>query len=179
MVYRVALVCLGNICRSPVADVVLNARLAQAGLADRVEVTSCGTGTWHVGERMDPRAADVLKGSGYDPSRHRAQHFGPDWHDHDLILVMDRSNLADVLADLPADRHDRVQMFRNDDPLVGGAGPDEVPDLPDPFYGGADGFDDVLAIVERTADALVRRLGLANGPLAEKDGPHGPDADPR
>jgi len=177
--YRIALVCLGNICRSPMADVVLNARLDEARLSDRVEVTSCGTGTWHVGEAMDARAAGVLTHAGYDPSRHRAEHFGPDWHDHDLILVMDRNNLADVRADLPADRHDRVRMFRSYDPQADGVDPDEVPDLPDPFYGGADGFDDVLAIVERTADALVRRLGLANGPLAEKDGPHGPDADPR
>lgn len=167
--YRVALVCLGNICRSPIADVVVNARLREAGLDDRVEVTSCGTGTWHVGEPMDRRAAVVLSDAGYDASRHRAQHFGTDWHDHDLILVMDRSNLEDVLAELPEDRHDRVRMFRSFDPEVE-AGPDsgsplDVPDLPDPFYGGPEGFDDVLAIVERTGRALVgelaRDIGLA------------------
>ncbi|MGY2876754.1 protein-tyrosine phosphatase [Marmoricola sp. URHA0025 HA25] len=157
--YRVALVCLGNICRSPIADVVVNAELAAAGLTDRVEVTSCGTGTWHVGEPMDTRAASVLSGAGYDPSRHRARHFGADWHDHDLILVMDRANLADVRADLPPDRHDRVRMFRSYDPEVA-ASADEVPDVPDPFYGGAEGFDDVLAIVERTARRLVEELAL-------------------
>ena len=186
--YRIALVCLGNICRSPVADVVLNARIVEAGLADRVEVTSCGTGTWHVGEPMDTRAADVLTRSGYDASRHRARHFGPDWHDHDLVLVMDRSNLADVLAELPRSRHDRVRMFRSFDPEVGPEigpeidteiDPGDVPDLPDPFYGGPEGFDEVLTIVERTARELVRRLRLANGPFAEKDGAHGPDADAR
>jgi protein-tyrosine phosphatase len=163
--YRVALVCLGNICRSPMADVVVNARLRDAGLDDRVEVTSCGTGTWHVGEPMDRRAAAALSGAGYDASRHRAQHFGADWHDHDLILVMDRSNLEDVLAELPADRHDRVRMFRSFDPDVDATDPDDVPDLPDPFYGGPEGFDDVLAIVERTGRALVgaleRDIGLA------------------
>jgi len=158
--YRVALVCLGNICRSPIADVVVNTELRAAGLDDRVEVTSCGTGTWHVGEAMDSRAASVLTASGYDASRHRAQHFGPDWHDHDLILVMDRANLADVLDELPSDRHDRVRMFRSYDPAVDAASPDDVPDLPDPFYGGPEGFDDVLAIVERTARELVRELGL-------------------
>lgn len=157
--YRVALVCLGNICRSPIADIVVNALLVEEGLAGRIEVTSCGTGTWHVGEAMDPRAAAVLAGSGYDGTRHRARHFGPDWHDHDLVLVMDRSNLADVLAELPADRHDRVRLFRSYDP---DAGPDPaaVPDVPDPFYGGPEGFDEVLAIVERTARGLVRELGL-------------------
>jgi len=159
-VFRVALVCLGNICRSPIADVVVNAELRAAGLSDRVEVTSCGTGTWHVGERMDSRAADVLSAAGYDPSRHRARHFGADWHDHDLILVMDRANLADVLAELPADRHDRVRMFRSYDPDVTAGDPAEVPDVPDPFYGGPEGFDDVLAIVERTARRLVQELAL-------------------
>jgi len=159
-VYRIALVCLGNICRSPIADVVVNAALLEAGLAERVEATSCGTGTWHVGEPMDARAAAVLEASGYDASRHSARHFDADWHDHDLILVMDKANLADVLAQLPAERHDRVQLFRSYDPEVRPG--DDVPDLPDPFYGGPEGFDDVLAVVERTAHELVRRLPLAN-----------------
>jgi protein-tyrosine phosphatase len=158
--YRIALVCLGNICRSPVAEVVLNAKLDEAGLADSVEATSCGTGTWHIGEPMDSRAAGVLTHSGYDASRHRASHFGADWHDHDLILVMDKANLADVLADLPADRHDRVRLFRSYDPEVEASDPADVPDVPDPYYGGPEGFDEVLAIVERTSEELVRELGL-------------------
>jgi protein-tyrosine phosphatase len=158
--YRIALVCLGNICRSPIADVVLNTEVEKAGLVDQVEVTSCGTGTWHVGEPMDDRAAAVLSTSGYDPTRHRARHFGADWHDHDLILVMDRSNLADVLAELPADRHDRVRMFRSYDPDVDRSDPDRIPDVPDPFYGGPEGFDEVLAIVERTAHRVIEELGL-------------------
>ena len=158
--YRVALVCLGNICRSPMADVVLNARLEDAGLSEVVEATSCGTGTWHIGEPMDSRAAAVLTAAGYDASRHRARHFGDEWHDHDLILAMDHANLADVLAELPAERRDRVRLFRSYDPEVGPTGPDGVPDVPDPYYGGPDGFDDVLAIVERTAGELVKELGL-------------------
>ena len=156
--YRIALVCLGNICRSPMADVVLNARLGEAGLSGTIEATSCGTGTWHIGEPMDPRAAAVLTEAGYDAGRHRARHFGADWHDHDLILTMDQSNRAEVLAQLPADRHDRVRMFRSYDPGVGAADPDDVPDVPDPFYGGPAGFDEVLAIVERTARNLVGEL---------------------
>jgi protein-tyrosine phosphatase len=161
--YRVALVCLGNICRSPIAEVVLTAELDEAGLADVVEATSCGTGTWHIGEAMDARAASVLTAAGYDASRHRARHFGADWHDHDLILVMDHDNLADVLADLPPERHDRVRLFRSFDPGVspdptGATDPAEVPAVPDPFYGGPEGFDDVLAIVRRTARALVAEL---------------------
>lgn len=147
---KVALVCLGNICRSPTADVVLTARLEEAGLADRVVVESCGTGGWHAGEPMDPRTARVLTDAGYDASRHRARQFGPAWFDHDLILVMDRSNYDDVLAVLPSDRHDRVHLFRTWDPEVDGA-----PDVPDPWYGGPQGFLEVLAIVERTCAALA------------------------
>lgn len=159
--YRVAVVCLGNICRSPIADVVVNALLEEAGLRDDVEVTSAGTGSWHVGEPMDSRAASVLTHAGYDASTHRARHFDADWHDHDLILVMDHDNLADVLAELPPDRHHRVRLFRSFDPEVEpAADPADVPGVPDPYYGGADGFEEVLAIVERTAHRLVAELGL-------------------
>ena len=73
--YRIALVCLGNICRSPMAHVVLEQRLAEAGLDDRVEVASSGTGGWHVGDPMDERAAATLAAAGYDPSRHRARQY--------------------------------------------------------------------------------------------------------
>jgi protein-tyrosine phosphatase len=155
---KVALVCLGNICRSPTADVVLNARLADAGLSSRIVAESCGTGGWHVGEEMDPRTAQVLSAAGFDTSHHRARQFGPDWFDHDLILVMDASNRADVLALLPSDRHDRVHLFRAWDPEVDRRG--TIPDLPDPWYGGPKGFEEVLAIVERTCDALVDDLAV-------------------
>jgi len=160
--YRVALVCLGNICRSPTADVVLNALLDEAGLSDQVLAESCGTAGWHAGERMDPRTAAVLTDAGYDASRHRAREFDPAWFDHDLILVMDGSNLDDVLAVLPADRHDRVRLFRSYDPEVPPGAP--VPDVPDPWYGGPQGFLDVLAMVERTSRTLVDHLAQEVGP---------------
>jgi len=151
--YRIALVCLGNICRSPTADVVLNALLDDSGLD--VVVESCGTADYHLGERMDPRTARVLADAGYDPDRHRARQFGPAWFDHDLILVMDDSNRDDVLDVLPADRHARVRLFREFDPEVSGP---PAPGVPDPWYGGPDGFREVLAIVERTSRVLADRL---------------------
>lgn len=153
MAYRIALVCLGNICRSPTADVVLNAMLADAGLDGEYVAESCGTGDWHLGEPMDRRSALALEAAGYDPSRHRARQFDSSWHDHDLILVMDDANLRDVLATLPADRHDRVRMFRSYDPE---GGPDA--EVPDPWYGGAQGFLDVVALTERTCRAIVEDL---------------------
>ncbi|RNL77756.1 low molecular weight protein-tyrosine-phosphatase [Nocardioides marmorisolisilvae] len=162
---RVALVCLGNICRSPTADVVLNAKLADAGLDD-VVAESCGTGTWHLGEEMDARSAAVLTAAGYDPSRHRARHFDASWFDHDLILTMDRHNHSEVLAQLPTDRQDRVLMFRTFDPEVGAGA--AVPDVPDPWYGGPQGFDTVLEIVERTCDGIVAHLTGPDGPDARR-----------
>ncbi|GAA1159044.1 low molecular weight protein-tyrosine-phosphatase [Nocardioides aquiterrae] len=145
--YRVALVCLGNICRSPMAHVVLEERLADAGLADRVEVTSSGTGDWHVGNPMDRRAAATLAAAGYDPTRHRARQWGGN-DDADLVLAMDLANLADI-----GGRSDRVMLFRDFDPLEPGS------EVPDPYYGGDSGFEEVLAMVERTASALVAALG--------------------
>lgn len=150
--YRVATVCLGNICRSPVAQVVLEAKVAEAGLADRVEVVSSGTANWHTGKPMDPRSAETLTDAGYDASRHRAQQFRPDWHDTcDLVLVMDRSNHTDV------GESDRVHLFRDFDPVDPGG------EVPDPYYGGEEGFTEVLAMVERTADHLVTLLARTVG----------------
>ena len=146
--YAVALVCLGNICRSPMAHVVLEDRLETAGLGDRVVVHSSGTGDWHVGRPMDRRAAATLTAAGYDPSRHRARQYDPSWaQELDLVLAMDAANLADL-----GGRSERVWLFRDLDPGEPGA------EVPDPYYGGSDGFDEVLAIVERTSEHLVAEL---------------------
>ena len=155
--YRIAVVCLGNICRSPMADVVLSDRVGAAGLADRVEVVSAGTGGWHVGGPMDERAAALLERHGYDPSRHRARQFAADWFDTcDLVLAMDASNHATLTGLALAGTGDRLRRFRDYDPA--GADDGGGRDVPDPYYGGADGFERVLRMVERTADALVDAL---------------------
>jgi protein-tyrosine phosphatase len=146
--YAVALVCLGNICRSPTAQVVLEERLARVGLDDRVVVHSSGTGDWHVGGPMDRRAAATLAAAGYDPSRHRARQYDQNWlEDHDLVLAMDRDNLADL-----GGRSPRVGLFRDFDPVDPGA------EMPDPYYGGHDTFAEVLEVVERTSESLVAEL---------------------
>lgn len=161
---RIEVTCLGNICRSPMAHVVLEQRLADAGLEDDVVVTSSGTGGWHRGEPMDRRAAHALRDAGYDPSRHRARTFSTDtFAEADLMLAMDASNHADMVEQAPtvADAA-RVRMFRSFDPQAS-EGDDEVPD---PWYGGADGFQDVLATVERTADAIVASVPTLRDELA-------------
>jgi protein-tyrosine phosphatase len=150
--YIIAMVCLGNICRSPMAQVVLTEKLRRAGLGDDVEVRSCGTGDWHVGEQMDRRAAATLRAHGYDPSLHRAAHFDASWLDaSDAILAMDLANQRDIhrvaVSESPLDR---VVMFRSFDPEAG----DDV-EVPDPWYSGPEGFEDVLAMVERATDVLV------------------------
>jgi protein-tyrosine phosphatase len=146
--YRIGVVCLGNICRSPTAEVVLESLLEKAGLIGVVEVASCGTGTWHLGEAMDERAATTLSAAGYDPSAHRARKFDDGWlDDFDLVLAMDQQNLADI-----GGRTARVAMFRDFDPVDTGA------DVPDPYYGGLGGYEEVLRMVERTGTAIVAAL---------------------
>ena len=146
--YRIAMVCLGNICCSPMAHVVVEARLAEAGLDDVVEVTSSGTGGWHDGEPMDDRAATTLTAAGYDATRHRARTFEASWHDeHDLVLVMDRSNLRAV-----GGAGERTMLFRAFDAEEPGG------EVPDPYYGDLTGYEEVLRMVERTSTGLVAAL---------------------
>jgi protein-tyrosine phosphatase len=154
--YGIAFVCLGNICRSPMASVVLGHLVDRAGLAGKVEVSSCGTGGWHVGQTMDPRAAAQLLAEGYDPSHHRARQFDASWLRNDLVLAMDATNLADITGG--GDHHDHVRLFRSFDPLVPTDAPPEDLDVPDPYYGGDDGFVEVIGIVERTCRSILREL---------------------
>jgi protein-tyrosine phosphatase len=147
--YRIGFVCLGNICRSPMADVVMSKLVDDAGLAGLVEVTSSGTGDWHLGHPMDERAAATLAADGYDPSAHRAQQYDAAWHDRDLLLAMDAKNLADV-----GGPNERVRLFRSFDPVADG----RALDVPDPYYGGDEGFAEVLEIVERTCMAILQEL---------------------
>ena len=154
--YRIGFVCLGNICRSPMADVVLSHLVDDAGLAARVSVASCGTGDWHLGQPMDTRAATELLSEGYDASAHRAKKFEPDWLEQDLVLAMDAKNLADITEGRGVS--DRVRMFRSFDQLVGDSEDPADLDVPDPFYGGEEGFVDVIRIVERTCRRILTGL---------------------
>jgi protein-tyrosine phosphatase len=154
------------------ADVVLAQRIDDAGLGGSVTVASCGTGDWHVGQPMDERAAAVLRANDYDPSLHRAQQFSATWlASHDLVLAMDGSNLADVrrVAGSSGDPAgpERVRLFGDFDPVAPGG------EVPDPYYGGEQGFEEVLAMVERTCAVLVSALQQLPG-LRPLDGRAGP-----
>jgi len=154
--YRICVVCLGNICRSPMAERVLAAQLDLAGLAGRVVVDSAGTGDWHLGEPMDVRARAELSRRGHDPGGHEARQIQPDWlDDYDLLLAMDRSNLAGVTA-LAAGQPGltgRIMLLRTFDPAAG-----DGAEVPDPYYGGADDYAEVFDLVDAAVKGLVGRL---------------------
>ncbi|QBI55746.1 low molecular weight protein-tyrosine-phosphatase [Streptomonospora litoralis] len=160
--YRVSLVCLGNICRSPMAEKVLTAELGRAGLTGAVAVDSSGTGGWHVGSGMDSRAAAALRVHGY-PTDHTARRFDPArFADRDLILAMDLDNLDELvqLAPDPQAVDERLRLFRTFAPGGGGSA---NPEVPDPYYGGDDGFSTVLSMVESAAKGLTAELSARFG----------------
>ncbi len=145
----VLFVCLGNICRSPTAEGVLRARLAQAGLEGRVHVDSAGTGSWHVGHPPDPRAIEAAEARGIDLAALRARQVTrEDLERFDYVLAMDGANLRDLERLAPG----RAQRF-----LAFAEGVD-VEDVPDPYYGDGDGFARVLDLVEAAADGLVGEI---------------------
>ena len=146
---RVLFVCLGNICRSPTAEAVLRQRLQLAGLAERIQVDSAGTGDWHTGRAPDPRTQEAAKRRGYDLSPLRARQVSPaDFSRFDLLLAMDKANLRDLQQLHPGQGRVELDLYlrRYQLPL------DEVPD---PYYGGAQGFELVLDLLEQASDALL------------------------
>jgi protein-tyrosine phosphatase len=153
---RILFVCLGNICRSPTAEGVMRHVLREEGLEDRIEVDSAGTGGWHVGAPPDERATDaarkrsiVLEGA--------ARKFAPvDFDEFDLILAMDEENRRDLLSLAPDDdTRAKVRLLREFDPASDG---DADLDVPDPYYGGDEGFEHVLDLVEAATRGLVDDL---------------------
>ncbi len=158
--YRVIMVCLGNICRSPAAEVVLRRKLELAHL-DHVVVDSAGTGGWHVGDAADPRSQAAWELRGYTGD-HRARQFRREWFDErDLVLVMDAQNHATLqaLARTEAQRS-RIRYLREFDPAQSSAGTSDPGQLevPDPYYGGAQGFEHMLDLIERACDGLIEAL---------------------
>lgn len=150
---RILFVCLGNICRSPMAQGIFEHTAAEAGLSGRFVVDSAGTGAWHTGDPPDPRAVAAAARRGIDIAAQRARQVSrPDFEAFDHILAMDASNHANLQEMAPPKAAHKVRLFL-DSP--GGNTPREVPD---PYYGGAGGFDDVLDLIEEGSRALLARL---------------------
>ena len=157
-VTSVLFVCLGNICRSPTAHGVFEHLVSQRGLAESIRVDSCGTGGWHVGEPPDARATAEAGKRGYDLSSLRARQVQPeDFRRFDYILAMDHTNLADLQGMCPADYDGHLGLF------LGFAGRADTDEVPDPYYGGREGFGHVLDLVEMASEGLLRDIGNAAG----------------
>ncbi|MET8827593.1 low molecular weight protein-tyrosine-phosphatase [Streptomyces sp. NPDC004610] len=151
MTYRVCFVCTGNICRSPMAESVFRARVADAGLEDRVVVDSAGTGGWHEGDPADPRTVAVLEAHGYDAG-HSARQFQASWFAGlDLVVALDSGHLKVLRRLAPSERDAaKVRLLRAYDPAA-----DDDLDVPDPYYGGMEGFEECLEMVEAASEGLL------------------------
>lgn len=156
--FRVSFVCTGNICRSPMAEVVLRAHAERAGLSDRLAIESAATGDWHVGEPADQRTIDALDRAGYDGRHHRARQFeASDFPRLDLVVAFDRGQARILRNWAPATiEEEKVRMLLEFGPDAG-----ELSDVPDPYYSDAAMFDRVLEMIERSTSALFRQLAPA------------------
>lgn len=164
-VSRILMVCLGNICRSPTAEAVLRHRLQRTGLAADVLVDSAGTHAYHVGKAPDERAIAHAARRGYDLAGLRARRVAPqDFEQFDLVLAMDHDNLRALREAGPALAPGKLRRLMEFAPA---GSPAEVPD---PYYGGAAGFERVLDLVELGCDGLVEYL------LVQQGGPGKPEA---
>jgi len=153
---RLLFVCLGNICRSPTAEGVMEQLLADAGLQESIELDSAGTGAWHVGSPPDPRASSAARARGVDLRGLARQVHPEDLLDFDLVLAMDRSNLR-ALRELAGDERARakLRLLREFDPSSAAAG--EL-DVPDPYYGAPGGFDEVFDLISAACAGLLAQI---------------------
>ena len=149
---RILFVCLGNICRSPTAEAVMRGLVADAGLEGEIEVESAGTAGYHAGDLPDRRSIAAAAERGVALDSRARQVSDADFNGFDLLVAMDRSNREDLLALAPDDEGRRkVRTLRE-------FGDGRDLDVPDPYYGGADGFGEVLDIVERCCAALLAEI---------------------
>ncbi|MDO5618606.1 low molecular weight protein-tyrosine-phosphatase [Kocuria sp.] len=171
--YRIATVCTGNICRSPMAELALRRAFDRAGLADHVTVDSAGISDEEHGNPIDPRAQRLLKREGLNPHGHRAQQFTPQWFgDHDLILAMDTQHARALASMAPHDDDARgkVRMYRSFDPAVADL-PAREQGIVDPWYGNAQGFEQTWEMVTGALDGIVEytRHALASSAGTQRE----------
>lgn len=152
----VLFVCLGNICRSPTAHGVFESMVRERGMSEHIKVDSCGTGDWHIGHSPDKRATAEAADRGYRLEHLRARQVRPsDFNEFDYIIAMDAQNLADLSAMCPADFRGTLALFL---PFAPG---NPVEDVPDPYYGGPEGFTQVLDMIEAASEGLLEEIKRA------------------
>lgn len=150
---KVLFVCMGNVCRSPTAEGVFRHRVEQAGLTDKIEIDSAGTDSYHVGSAPDRRSQQAARKRGYDLSRIRARRAkAKDLQSFDYILAMDHRNYDDLLALSAYEDQDKIKLF------LSFAQQTTEQEVPDPYYGGAKGFEHVLDLVEQASNGLLDYL---------------------
>ena len=153
---RLLFVCLGNICRSPTAEGVMRHLVIQGGLQDEIELDSAGTGAWHVGSAPDERARAAAARRGVTLQGVARRIEREDLEEFDLILAMDHANLRDLRALAPsAPEREKVRLLREFDPASTG---ESDLDVPDPYYGGADGFGTVFELVRAACEGLLAEI---------------------
>ena len=163
---RILFVCLGNICRSPTGEGVLRSRICERGLSDLIEVDSAGTIDFHVGRPADSRMRTAAGARGYELHESARQVRPGDFDDFDVLVAMDRANYDDLIA-LRPDRRQKVRMLGSYDARLSPQGGARVlgPDVPDPYYGGQAGFEQVLDMIESVSDAIIEEtLSMAGAP---------------
>ncbi len=154
-IQSILFVCLGNICRSPLAEGVMRHKLREAGLERQVRLDSCGTGPWHVGNPPDRRSVGVARQHGVEMDDLRARKVRrQDFYDFELILAMDQDNLADLIAIQPRDGTAELALYLDYCGVAADLGFDEVPD---PYFGGDRGFEEVYRMIDRASDVLLAR----------------------
>jgi protein-tyrosine phosphatase len=150
---RVLFVCMGNICRSPTAHGVFEAMVKQEGLDNRIQVDSAGTHSYHIGKQPDSRAQQTARARGLDLSYLRARQARvEDFSSFDYVLAMDEDNYRDLMALCPEGLSHKLNMFLDFAPRLG------FREVPDPYYGGADGFDQVFDMVEAASTGLLNDI---------------------
>ena len=150
--YRICFVCLGNICRSPTAEGIFQQKVKEYDLNSFFFIDSAGTSAYHVGEKANATSRRIAESHGV-PLLSRARQFNSiDFYEFDLILAMDSSNYADIMKLKSGITNSQVEMMRNFDP----DGPNE--NVPDPYYGGINGFENVFTILERSNEELLKQL---------------------
>lgn len=149
---KILMVCLGNICRSPLAEGILQDKLNSKGLD--IEVASAGTGGWHVGQGPDKRSVAIASKYGIDISRQQAKQFSvSDFKEFDLIYAMDGSNLSDIIA-LASTKEEieKVKLILNE------VTPNQNSPVPDPYYGGEDGFENVYQLLNEACEIITNKI---------------------
>ena len=162
--HRLLFICLGNICRSPMAEGMFRHVANEQGVGHLFEIDSAGMGDWHKGEAPDARAQGTALDRGVDISGQASRKVElEDFDDFDLVLAMDASNISDLLEIAPHEARHKIRRFLEYAPHMG------VEDVPDPYYGGPDGFGHALDLIEAAARGLLADVLKEGGHAAKKD----------